>query len=172
MKVSLKISLPVLALFALCFLAGCAAGPPPVTYEEPLGDETLQVPQDETFNPLTVGDDVIVLPESNLDAAPLDTELETETPQKEAEAAMEEVPGYRVQLFTSDVEFEARAVEEKALLEFDENVYLIFDSPTYKIRVGDCTSRLDANALRKKAFGLGYRDAWVIQSRVIVPVTR
>ena len=172
MRHTLIITSPILVLFTIFFLAGCASGPPPVTYEEPLEDETLQVPQDETFNPLTIGDDVIVLPESNLEPIPLEAQPETETVQEKVEAAMEEVPGYRVQLFTSDVEFEARAVEERALLEFEENVYLIFDSPTYKIRVGDFTSRLDANALRKKAVGLGYRDAWVIQSRVIVPVTR
>lgn len=132
----------------------------------------MLVPQDEKFNPLTVIDDAIVLPESNLELAPPKTIQEGDEQREEPAVEMVEVPGYRVQLVATDAEFEARAVEEKALIEFDENVYLIFDSPTYKVRIGDCVSRLEANELRKKAANLGYRDAWVVQSRVLVTEPR
>lgn len=172
MKGARTIRLLVPALFASILFTACAPGPPPVTYEEPPVEESMLVPQDESFNPLTVVDDAIVLPESKLKEAPPETTQKDEEQQEEPSVNMVEVPGYRIQLLATDAEFEARAVEEKALIEFDENVYLIFDSPIYKVRVGDCVSRLEANELRRKAVKLGYRDAWVVQSRVLVTESR
>ena len=90
--------------------------------------------------------------------------------QIESGGELKEIPGFRVQIFVSRDEFETRQIEEQALMSFDESVYLIFDSPNYKIRVGDCRSRSEANELRQRAVGLGYKDAWVVQCKVLTTV--
>ena len=51
---------------------------------------------------------------------------------------------------------------------YNEVVYLIFESPQYKVRIGDFTDREEAirfcNLLRKES----YPDAWVVKSNVNV----
>jgi len=41
-----------------------------------------------------------------------------------------------------------------------------FNSPYYKIRVGNCTTREAAEELLKRAANLNYRDAWIIRTPV------
>lgn len=158
-----------LLLIAVFWMAGCAPKPPPLGGEPAPENAGIRVPQDESFDPLSLQEeDVIKLPESKLKPSSTTKKHEGAEKRTNQGGEVEEVLGYRVQIFTSDSEFDARAVEDQALLRFDESVYLIFDSPNYKVRVGDCSSRAEANELRKKAVKLGYNDAWVVQSKVVV----
>lgn len=153
-------------LLVLLFLAGCAPSPPPLM-EEP-SEVTVRVPQDESFDPLSLEEeDLIKLPESSLKPPPPGTVTGGSGTKVEPAGGMEEVLGFRVQLFVSGLEFDARVVEEKALIDFEESVYLIFDPPNYKIRVGDCRTRTEASILRQKAISQGYAGAWVVQCKII-----
>lgn len=157
----------IVFIFTLLYMAGCATSPPPSVDEGAMGDPEVRVPQNESFDPLSLDDeDYIKLPESKLKSLSPDGIQEGSVKEAVGGAGMEEVLGYRVQIFVSDLEFDARSMEEKALIEFDEPVYLIFDSPNYKVRVGDCRSRAEANALRQEAVKMGYTGAWVVQSKV------
>jgi hypothetical protein len=150
-------------------ILGCAA-PPPIVVEAPPEEEINTTPQDETFDPLTLNEeDIINLTPSGLKPYPSPGSAAENEPSSPV-TSLKEVQGYRVQIYVTGEEFEARAIEEEALLQFDESVYLIFDPPNYKIRVGNCLTRTQANALREKAAKLGYRDAWVVRSKVLVPV--
>ncbi|TKJ42341.1 hypothetical protein CEE37_01275 [candidate division LCP-89 bacterium B3_LCP] len=172
MKAINSISL-LLILAVILLQAGCAPTPPPTLEESPPQDIN-RVPQDESFDPLEFPDDeTITLPPSELQSKP-STSASINESERDTAVSFEtvEVSGYRVQLFTTNVEFEARSVEEKALIEFDQNVYLIFDSPIYKIRIGDCLTRTEANKLRQVAVKRGYRGAWVVQSKVTVTEPR
>lgn len=158
----------LMAAALLLILTGCAVKPPPVVYNAP--EDTVWVVQDESFDPLSLNEkDVIELPESKLKPYARDRMSGRTTPKSGSVKATEETAGFRVQIFATDLESEARTVEQEALIKFREGVYLVFDAPNYKIRVGDCLSRPEANDLRDKAVKLGYRDAWVVQSRVIPP---
>jgi hypothetical protein len=155
---------------AALILAGCSATRPPQIADETLPAESIsKIFQDETFDPLSLDDeDVIVLPRSQLKAAP--SESTVAGTRTESEGKVREVPGYRVQIFVSRDEFETRQMEEQALMSFEDSVYLIFDSPNYKIRVGDCLTRAEANELRQRAVARGYRDAWVVQCKVVTVI--
>jgi len=74
--------------------------------------------------------------------------------------------GYRVQLVATREEAEARADMQSALLSFSENVYLLFDNPYYKLRVGDCLSRSQADSLQQRALAKGFAKAWITRSQV------
>lgn len=74
--------------------------------------------------------------------------------------------GYRVQLVATREEAEARASMQSALLSFGENVYLLFDNPYYKLRVGDCLSRSQADSLQQRALAKGFAKAWITRSQV------
>lgn len=76
------------------------------------------------------------------------------------------VPGYRVQLFASATNDGANKIASEARFKFTEQVYVEYEAPYYKVRVGDYKNRSDAEILREKAKNLGYPDAWIVQTEV------
>jgi hypothetical protein len=68
---------------------------------------------------------------------------------------------YRVQIFTSRLYTEAR--KEKAIADeiFNLPVYLDYEVPYYKLRVGDFVLRDEAENMISEVRSIGYRGAWV-----------
>jgi hypothetical protein len=76
------------------------------------------------------------------------------------------VPGYRVQIFASSTNEGAEKIASEARFKFTERVYVEYDAPYYKVRVGDYKNRSDAEILKQKAINVGYSDAWIVQTEV------
>jgi hypothetical protein len=80
---------------------------------------------------------------------------------------LELTQGYRVQVFaTTDFD---EATQTKATVEAqfpDEWFYLVYDSPTYKLRAGNFIERYEADRFAKTIAEKHYRDAWVVPERV------
>lgn len=68
---------------------------------------------------------------------------------------------YRVQIFTSRLYTEAR--KEKAIADeiFNLPVYLDYEVPYYKLRIGDFVLRDEAENMISEVRSIGYRSAWV-----------
>ncbi|MBN1154283.1 SPOR domain-containing protein [candidate division KSB1 bacterium] len=151
-------------IILLLFIGGCATTQK-VTKEEAESDAKMSA-IDESFNPAVLEDDEITInrketeeSSSNFDMSALDISDETEKPDKN-------VPGYRVQICAVADEMKAREIQQDAILKFLENVYLTFDSPYYKVRVGDCITRFEADMLQHSAIEKGFEDAWVVKTTV------
>jgi hypothetical protein len=71
---------------------------------------------------------------------------------------------FRVQLASTKDHEVAQAIEEAAVLAFDDEVIMQFDSPYYKIRLGKMSNREDAQSLQNIAIQNGYRRAWIIRT--------
>lgn len=83
------------------------------------------------------------------------------------EQTAEVITGYRVQICAVSDEEKARQVQRDAILKFvNEEVYLIYDTPYYKVRVGNCATRLEADQLQQFAVQNGFDDAWVVRTKV------
>ncbi len=78
------------------------------------------------------------------------------------------VLGFRVQILTTTDYHRAMAVRDEALAKFTAEVYLDYEPPNYKVRVGNCINADDAEALRSEAKTLGFADAWIVKTKVIV----
>jgi hypothetical protein len=154
-------------LALLWFLVACirpAGGPKqpgeaPPSRQQP-AEESSGVPQNEDFDPLSLNDDEIAF-------AAFRTSVDTVT--EVADTTREgprQVSGYRVQIFAGANEQSARTVEEKARFEFTTPVYLTYDPPNYKIRLGDFTDRNEADKVRREARRKGYRGAWVVPDQI------
>ncbi len=80
--------------------------------------------------------------------------------------------GWRVQIFfDSGNNSKSRAFSKKG--EFmtkypDMPVYLMFQSPYYKVRVGDFRSRIDAEGFKQKIVG-EFTDAFVVKDEINFP---
>jgi hypothetical protein len=80
----------------------------------------------------------------------------------------EVVQGFRIQLFSSSNIDEATAIKTEAGSKvISDSIYVVFDAPVYKVRVGDFINRYEANQRLPEFVTQGYRDAWVVPDRVI-----
>lgn len=124
----------------------------------------------ETFDPLSLNDDDLVVPvsDANRRSDGVPEPVPVIIPTDSARSSEEMVSGYRVQLFATRNEAEAREAKKKAILKFEERVSLDFEAPYYKLRIGDCQDRKEAESLKDKAIRLGFRnpEPWVIKSKV------
>lgn len=79
------------------------------------------------------------------------------------------VQGFRVQVSSTTDYYAALRIRNDALARFDQEVYLDFDPPYYKIRIGDFLDRQDAEEMKNYARRMGFPEAWVVQTIIIVP---
>ncbi|NOZ57631.1 MAG: SPOR domain-containing protein, partial [Calditrichaeota bacterium] len=127
-----------------------------------------QATLNEDFDVSSLGIEKIPLPRTATGAGQQGTSGQTQTTQDTLQSAESQlVLGYRVQICATPDEQEARSYLHEAILKFpDQGVYLTFDSPYYKVRVGDCKSRFEAEELQKLVQKNGFPDAWVVRTKV------
>lgn len=161
----------LLGTLGLLVLAiGCMPAPLP---EEDARAELMRAERD--FDPLAQDlERPIVIPRQSQDST--QTEIPQEglpspgPPGDSLEATGPGViQGYRIQIFLSDSLQEAVRVMTEARGRFQEEVYLEYDAPYYKVRVGDCQTEFEGQELLKVAHRLGYRDAWLVYTMISVP---
>ncbi|MBZ0263158.1 SPOR domain-containing protein [bacterium] len=171
-----QISLFLLSAMLLTFL-GCAGGNQN-RKKSSIPTDKNQVEKQAEFDLYTVaGDDWTEtwnpeLPDLTLDLRPANTRKESSQSHSSDSSASDstlknpirELQGYRIQLGNVSVADEALRVKEAALAIFD-SVYIHYQSPSYKVRAGDFTSRSQADALLDSARVI-FPGAWVVPSRV------
>jgi len=81
---------------------------------------------------------------------------------------MEEVQGWRVQIFASERSEAAQRVKTEAMDLFDVPVYLQFEVPYYKVRIGDCRTLTEAEELVRVAKRKGYSTSFRVRTRILV----
>ena len=153
-----------IVLFLAGFLMACAGSKE--LAEKPEA-ETEKIDYNESFDPLTLNDDDIVIV---ADAKISEKNIIPENKDNSQEIIPgKEVNGFRVQLIATKNIETASLVKLESTERFSrdgQNIYEIFEAPLYKIRVGDCLTRDDAEALRDLAQKYGYREAFIVKSKV------
>ncbi len=142
--------------------------------------------QYEHFDPMSLDDDDISLAdiigsESSRNRKPEEvSEKEKENPDERAEAAvpsdstevrtveMEEVSGWRVQIFATENFEAAQQVKEEAIEGFDLPVYVPFETPYYKVRIGNCRTLAQVEEVVRIAKQKGYRTAYGARTKILV----
>ena len=82
--------------------------------------------------------------------------------------APETALGFRVQVLLTQEIDQATAVYDSLTSLFpDQLAYLVFDPPSYKVRVGNFLDRPTASALLQQVLKLGYKDAWVVPDNIL-----
>jgi hypothetical protein len=100
-----------------------------------------------------------------------------EIPKDSLALEAETILGFRIQIASSASIDDAGAVKVAAQgLFLSDTVYVVYDPPVYKVRVGDFTTRLEANQRLPQVQEGGYPDAWIVPDKVVrrrwVPVAR
>ena len=76
------------------------------------------------------------------------------------------VKGYRVQIVISQNEEELKNLQNEIEKLIDEKIYIIFELPNYKLRVGNFLNRKEAEDFQNTIVRLGYRTAWVVPTMI------
>ncbi|MBN1894295.1 SPOR domain-containing protein [bacterium] len=147
---------------------GCASSRPGRTEQPEDGSRTGESGFIEEFDPLSLNEKDIIVRQSGTASGAPDRTGATATAAAAAVKETRQVTGFRVQLLSVSDMDRAQEEKKKALFKFNERVYVEFESPLWKLRVGDFRTRKEADALRQKAVGLGYPDTWIVQTLVNV----
>ncbi|MBL7960647.1 SPOR domain-containing protein [bacterium] len=126
---------------------------------------------DESFDPLTLNDDTWVIEKkSHLHKNQMVTSVETDERDAADEKEMKEqiVFGFRVQLYSTTDYYMALGVRDEAGSKLQDDIYVDYEQPYYKVRAGNFTMRENAEEIKNIAKSLGYTDAWVIQTNVLL----
>lgn len=73
---------------------------------------------------------------------------------------------YRVQIFTSRFLQEAEVAREELFGKFDEPVYMDFEEPYYKIRIGDFATFEEGTEFLNRVRDMGYTEVWLVKVKV------
>lgn len=73
---------------------------------------------------------------------------------------------YRVQILTAKLYGEASAARRVAEEIFDRPVFMDYEVPYFKLRVGNFSDRYEAESYQTKAKAAGYANAWVVMVTV------
>lgn len=76
------------------------------------------------------------------------------------------IQGFRVQLISTQDVAQAESVEVRAIGLFETDVYLVFEYPNYKVRVGNFLTLQDGRSTEIKARRNGFPRAWTVPSEV------
>ena len=83
-------------------------------------------------------------------------------------APPETLQGFRIQLLATNNFDEANTTRNSLSAQYPELwLYLVFEAPTYKIRVGDFVNRAETKTLLEQFQQQGFRSAWVVPDKII-----
>ena len=81
-------------------------------------------------------------------------------------ASKQTVPGYRIQLFFGGQREKAYEIRSEYLKEFPQTgAYVMYQQPNFKVRVGDCRTRLEALKLLKEIQPV-FNAAFIVKDEV------
>ena len=160
-------------LTVLILLVGCGSGgkqPPNVDVAGTPWEVSAESP---------LGSDGVNLAADSLGAPPADTLVvktidSTAIPPAQRETIQVPDPkdfteGWRVQLSANSTLADADGRARGARAKFTEPVYVEYEPPFYKVRVGDFLTRPEAESMATRARAEGYEGAWVVETLVMRP---
>ena len=74
--------------------------------------------------------------------------------------------GYRVQVLGTRYIERADSLAIIMKNTINDSVYVDFEAPNYKVRVGDFIDRDSAESLQQDLVQMGYNSAWILRSRI------
>lgn len=96
----------------------------------------------------------------------------SEVPSRKPVPQMTPAQGYRVQVFSVTDRDEAHRFYEEARKRLNrEDIYLQFEPPFFRVRVGNCRSRDAAEDLVRELEQAGYEAPFPVRTQILVPET-
>ena len=151
-------------------ILGCSTTKNMATKKQPAKEEEKKTGiVNEFFDPLILNEDDLKVKKTIAAESKSDQVKEDASQSGNEFQKTETVAGFRVQICAVSNEERAKEIQRDALLKFiNEDVYLIYDNPYYKVRVGNSPTRYEADKLQQLAIEKGFEDAWVVRTNITV----
>jgi hypothetical protein len=153
----------------MLLLAGCGSSGSSQKDTVPPPEERKQrVPlsrYEKAFNPSTYDDEIAEIQRRHV----LEQERSAADNKHDSVVVESEFSqGYRIQIFATGNIDEANAMRMTAAQRItDDSLYVVFDPPVYRVRIGDFRTRAEANQRLGAVIALGFADAWIVGDRII-----
>ena len=76
------------------------------------------------------------------------------------------IEGFRVQVLATSSQENADRLRYELAIEYGKDIYIVFDAPNYKVRIGNFIARRLAEKLRLELINKGYPSSWIIRTRI------
>ena len=76
------------------------------------------------------------------------------------------IEGFRVQILATNKLSKAEMLQKDLLSILNQKVYIVFEAPNYKVRVGNFIDRSKAENFRQNILKKGYPSSWIIRTRI------
>ena len=168
-----KIALLPLPLPALliCTCVACSSSNPDTTEQQKSRQEVQKemkkpLPEYEaTLDPSQYDEDVEVVQKKKAEEKPT---VELQIPKDSTIVQEISQLGFRVQIFSTSSIDEAMKIKTNFIAKLPrDSVYVVYDPPIYKIRLGDYPTRYDASIELATVVGMGYPDAWIVPDNIV-----
>ncbi len=74
--------------------------------------------------------------------------------------------GYRLQIFESSSVEETNRTLRKFERSLKDSVYMVFEAPLYKLRLGNFVTKKEAEKQKANLNKKGYKNIWIVRSRI------
>jgi len=175
-RLSIRLLLALVVTSALVVASGCATVQPPrsqrATKSNPydfhkegaVPAEKPEVKDEVDVEEMPVAEESLDVEEADI---PPDTVSHADATPPGATRGM--VDGFRVQVFAGQTQDVAEAARRTAQARLGMPAYVEFVDGLYKVRVGDCLTREDAESVLATCKAVFYKDAWIVESKVLAP---
>ena len=76
------------------------------------------------------------------------------------------IEGFRVQVLATSSQENADRLRDELAIEYGKDIYIVFEAPNYKVRIGNFIDRRLAEKLRLELINKGYPSSWSIRTRI------
>ena len=76
------------------------------------------------------------------------------------------IEGFRVQVLATSSRENADRLRYELAIEYGKDIYIVFEAPNYKVRIGNFIDRRLAEKLRLELINKGYPSSWIIRTRI------
>ena len=76
------------------------------------------------------------------------------------------IEGFRVQVLATSSQENAERLRYELAIEYGKDIYIVFEAPNYKVRIGNFIDRRLAEKLRLELINKGYPSSWIIRTRI------
>lgn len=164
---------PVLALAAVVWACGGGGKNPPATDLSQGSDWEVRVSTGGDTTLVTGPGASTEMPDTTsapaVAAAPADTLPPPETKPVSVPDPRDFTPGWRVQVDAFSIMARAEARRREVMAKTDEPVYVEYEPPLYKVRVGDFLTRKEADSMVTRLKAEGFDKSWVVETLVLKP---
>ena len=76
------------------------------------------------------------------------------------------IEGFRVQILATNQLSKAEQLQKDLSSILNQKIYIVFEAPNYKVRVGNFIDRNKAEKFRQNIIKKGYQSSWIIRTRI------